>query len=111
MKKSSFFKVEILIMLIIYQKDCYGYEIATTIAKESNGILELKEGAMYPVLHRLMDAGYITSYDEIVSKKSRVYYHIEEKGIEYLKFLIEDFRSKYQAIDNIIEKVGEIHRN
>ena len=37
---------------------------------------------MYPILYKLQDENYISSYEKVIERKVRVYYHIEEKGKE-----------------------------
>ena len=45
---------------------------------------------------------YISSRDEIVNKKIRVYYHIEPIGKEYLEQTIIEFRKNMQGVFEII---------
>lgn len=104
MKRNSIFKLDILILSILSREDSYGYEIVSIIAKESNGILSIKEGVMYPILYKLVKAGMISTYDKKVGKKIRVYYHIEELGEAELERLKNDFNLKYNAIMGIVNK-------
>lgn len=48
-----------------------------------------------------MDTGFISSYEKIVGRKIRIYYHIEDTGQEYLTELIKEF---YQMVQSIIEE-------
>lgn len=96
---NNFFKLEMLLLKIIDQQDCYGYQITQLISQLSNKKIEIKEGTMYPVLYRLMDNGYISDKKVLVGKRlTRVYYHIEPEGKKYLQDLYEDY---LQTIDNI----------
>jgi PadR family transcriptional regulator PadR len=45
--------LEMLVLEVIAQGPSYGYEIAQTVAARSDGAFELKEGTLYPALHRL----------------------------------------------------------
>ena len=45
--------VEMLILEVAGQGPTYGYELAQTVGERSNGYFELKEGSLYPALHRL----------------------------------------------------------
>ncbi len=96
---NNFFKLEMLLLKIIDQQDCYGYQITQLISQLSNKKIEIKEGTMYPVLYRLMDNGYISDKKVLVGKRlTRVYYHIEPEGKKYLQDLYKDY---LQTIDNI----------
>ena len=57
--------------------------ISKKIKEVSNNTLDIKEGTLYPVVHNLLKKEYISSRDEIVNKKVRVYYHIEPIGRDY----------------------------
>ena len=84
-KSNSFFNIDMLVLSLLKVKDCYGYELVKLIKEISNGSLDIKEGTLYPVVHNLLKKEYISSRDEIVNKKIRVYYHIEPIGKEYLE--------------------------
>lgn len=39
----------------------YGYELLSVVNALTGGVPELKEGTLYPLLHRLEDAGHVAS--------------------------------------------------
>ena len=45
--------VEMLILDVLARGDSYGYQIAQTVLSQSDGYFQLKEGSLYPALHRL----------------------------------------------------------
>ncbi|MEG0366425.1 MAG: PadR family transcriptional regulator [Coprobacillus sp.] len=103
--KKSIFNMELIILSSIIEKDCYGYEIASTIFKKSEGILDIKEGALYPILSRLKENGFVSNYEKVVNRKIRVYYHIEKSGILLYRNLEEEFYLKFKAVENILRGV------
>ena len=53
----------------------------TQRAKElTEGELEMTEGALYPILHKLEEEGMIFSEIQIVNGRNRKYYFLTEKG-------------------------------
>lgn len=98
MKKNNFFKLELLILSVLNRKDCYGYEICTIIRDKTNGIFDIKEGVMYPILYNLLTNSYISSYEKVFNRRIRVYYHIEDTGKVYLDELDKEFKSKLKLI-------------
>ena len=60
-KKNNFFRLEMLYLKILDEKDCYGYEITHTLKERTNGKINVKEGTMYPILYKFEEIGYITS--------------------------------------------------
>lgn len=101
-KFNSFFKIDMLVLSILKQRDCYGYEIVKLIQKISNNALCIKEGTLYPIVHTLLKQEYISSRDVIYNKKIRVYYHIEQSGIDYLEKTVQEFKINIQGVFNII---------
>lgn len=70
-----------MIMRLLLEKDCYGYEIVKCIRENSDGEYELKEATMYSSVKRLEQYGYITWYwgDESQGGR-RKYYKITDEG-------------------------------
>ena len=54
--------IDTIILSILNEKDCYGYEIAKTVKVKCNNMFELKEGTMYLALKRMESKGFIESY-------------------------------------------------
>ena len=100
-KKGS---VEMLMLHILQEADCYGYEIAQNIKERSGGRITVLEGSMYPILYRLEEAGFISQYEKLVGKRrTRVYYHLEEAGKAQLQSLLNDYNEVRTGIDMILE--------
>lgn len=105
---NNFFKLEMLLLKIIKQQDCYGYQITQLINQLSNNKIDIKEGTMYPVLYRLMDNGYISDQKVLVGKRlTRIYYHIEPKGEKYLQELYDEYLQIIDNINNIMMWEGD----
>ena len=105
-KKSIYFKFDMLILSVLKQRDCCGYEITNSIKELSDGVIDIKEGSLYPSLYKMVDKGYISSKDEYVNRKLRVYYHIEDAGKEYLEQLIKEYLLWEEKIQIITEHNG-----
>ena len=57
---------------------------------------------MYPILCKLLEDGDVSSYEETVNKKIRVYYHLEPYGLVRLNNLIKEYRELVNGIENVI---------
>lgn len=100
--------VELILLAMLKNEDKYGYQISQEVSDLSNGYLCLKESSMYPVLYKLMEKGYIKRRTEkIGEKRTRVYYHLEDSGREYLK----ETKSNYINNVKIICKIAEISKD
>ena len=99
----GFFKMEMLLLKIISEGDCYGYQIVQTLDKISNGTIHIAEGTMYPILYRLLDEGLISDEKRLVGKRqTRIYYHIEDKGIVHMQKLYEEYLAMINSIERIM---------
>ncbi len=72
--------VEMLILEIAAQGPTYGYEVAQTVAERSGGYFELKEGSLYPALHRLERQKLLRSFWREADGRRRKYYEVTEAG-------------------------------
>lgn len=94
--------LEMLILKLLTKEDMYGYQMKCSLNEISDGLLQIKEGTLYGPLYRLIDKGCVSERKELVGqRRTRVYYHIEEQGREYLELLI----SEYNAITSNVLKV------
>lgn len=58
----------------------HGYRIAQEIKQKSKGVLDFKEGTLYPTLHGLEGKGLIESQTRDENGRTRCYYELTEKG-------------------------------
>ena len=101
-KENAFFKMEMLVLLVLKKQDCYGYEIANYMKEQTDGIIDMNLGTLYPVLYRLVNDGCITGADRIEGRRMRVYFLLEPKGEEVLKTLCDKYQSWVSAIKKLM---------
>ncbi|MBQ7860448.1 MAG: helix-turn-helix transcriptional regulator [Faecalibacterium sp.] len=53
--------LEMVVLRMICQQPAYGYELILRLRAESDGLLAVKEGTLYPILYRLEDDGLIAA--------------------------------------------------
>ena len=99
--------VELVILSVLTQKDLYGYELVKTISEKSEKNFELPLGTLYPVLYRFVENGLISDRDEVVNKRLRKYYHLEEKGKQYYETLLEEYKKVSLGVNLILKAVDE----
>ena len=51
--------LEMLVLKLICDSPTYGYELIQRLKERSDGLFQLKEGTLYPILYRLEDEGLI----------------------------------------------------
>lgn len=72
--------VEMMILEVIAQGPSYGYEITQTVSERSGGYFELKEGSLYPALHRLERQKLLRSFWREADGRRRKYYELTDAG-------------------------------
>ena len=69
-----------LILEALEHEPKHGYRIAQRIKQRSRGILDFKEGTLYPALHKLERDGMVESYEGTENGRQRRYYRISQAG-------------------------------
>lgn len=85
--------VEMLILEVVSHAPTYGYEIAQSVALHSQGYFDLKEGSLYPALHRLEQQKLLESFWQEVEGRRRKYYRLSSAG----QAALNEKRSAWQA--------------
>ena len=76
---------EILILLLLSAESMYGYQMTQELGKQSAGYFDIKEGLLYPTLHRMQKDGLVASeWRQAGEKRRRKYYEITPLGREML---------------------------
>ncbi len=97
--------LSLLILSLLSRKTMYGYEIAATVHRDTNGAFTWREGSLYPSLHKMVADGLIVGeWEEKESGRKRRYYHITRKGREALKEKLQSWSELCSAVDLILEK-------
>jgi len=83
----------IILKLLDEHGRMYGYEMTQKVKALSQGQLELTEGALYPMLHKLEAEGFLTSEKVPVGKRVRKYYTLSPSGQAAATSKIEEFEA------------------
>ncbi|HLJ85744.1 MAG TPA: PadR family transcriptional regulator [Candidatus Angelobacter sp.] len=82
----------------------HGYGIALHIQRVSDDLLRVEEGSLYPALHRIEEADWITSEWRISENKRRAkYYQLTATGREQLAKEEKTWERVVQGIGNLLK--------
>lgn len=90
--------LDALVLSILLEEEAYGYLISQKIKQ----VTKLKESSLYPVLRKLQESGYLTTYDQPYQGRNRRYYKITEEGKVYHNYLIEEWIHYRTNIEKIL---------
>lgn len=83
--------LEFVILGTIFDNTLTGYDIRKCIESGIGMFYRASYGSIYPILSKLLDKGYVTCIDEVVSNRIKKKYRITKSGKdEFMKWLIED---------------------
>ncbi len=96
----------LLVLHILGRGANHGYGIAKQIKDQSRGVLDFKEGTLYPTLHGMEKQGLIEAYEQEESGRMRRYYRLTGQGQRMLDAQREEW-SRYTDAVNLVLKGAE----
>jgi len=92
--------LELCVLSLLSRADMYGFELVGAISTE----IKISEGTIYPLLKRIKDEGYVTTYlRESQEGPPRKYYCITDYGRTTLQTLETEWRGLVAGINKILE--------
>jgi transcriptional regulator len=82
----------------------HGYEIADSIQRTSDDILQIEEGSLYPALQRMLIKGWVTAeWGTTAGNRRARYYQLTAAGRKQLATEISQFERVIGAITRVIQ--------
>jgi len=72
--------LELLLLTVLGRGPLHGYAVIVALREASDGTFDLPEGTVYPALHRLEEAGLVTSSWATVDGRRRRVYTLSQPG-------------------------------
>lgn len=96
--------LELALLCILRERPHYGLEILQRMNEEAG--LDVADGTIYPLLHRMEGAGFVAAEWRIEGDQARPrkYYALTPKGAQELKSMAEEWRDLRSRIDALVEK-------
>ena len=100
-----------VVLSLLIEQPMYGYEMVRLVNARTNGLLELKEGTLYPVLHGLEADGLIkgewrdvkTAAGE-VGDRQRKYYVLTRAGRAAAKEKAAEWKAFAAAVGGLLKR-------
>ncbi len=105
MNKSTLYKgcLEPIIMRLLKDNDrMYGYQITQMVKEITKGELQITEGALYPLLHKLEEQGVVEIEMENIGNRVRKYYRLTKAGKKQSALALEELKTFMQSLNLII---------
>ena len=86
--------------------ELHGYEIAESIQRVSNDVLQVEEGSLYPALQRMLIKGWVTAkWGTTAGNRRARYYQLTASGRKQLAVELSQFERVIGAVARVIEAV------
>lgn len=84
----------------------HGYEIANSIQRVSDDVLQVEEGSLYPALQRMLIKGWVTAkWGTTAGNRRARYYRLTSAGRKQLTLEMSQFERVIGAVTHVIEAV------
>jgi PadR family transcriptional regulator PadR len=93
--------LDICVLASLLNEDSYGYKIIQSL----NGVVDISESTLYPILRRLESSECLTSYSVEHNGRLRKFYSITSKGRDRVKEYLQDFKELLQIYNYIAKEV------
>ena len=92
----------IILRLLEEKGRMYGYEITQMVKDMSEEKILVKEGSLYPALHKLEADGLVVAEEVFIGKRVRKYYTLTRPGKKAAKESVDELLAFLQTIHNLI---------
>lgn len=106
MNRSSLYKgclEPIILSLLKDNGKMYGYQITQHVKELTKGELQITEGALYPLLHRLEEEGILDTEMESVDNRMRKYYSLTKSGKKETQKAINELSLFLESLQLILQ--------
>lgn len=92
----------IILKLLAENKKMYGYEIFQRVKELSDEKILLKDGSLYPALHKMTKDGLLSYKEEYIGKRVRKYYFLTAKGEEEKVRYLEELKDFLATLNKLV---------
>jgi PadR family transcriptional regulator, regulatory protein PadR len=94
----------LILKTLARERELHGYEIANSIQRISDEVLQVEEGSLYPALQRMLLKGWVTAEWGVTAGNRRArYYRLTAAGRKQLHTETEQYQRVSSAIQKIIQ--------
>ncbi len=88
------------VLAILDKEDYYGYALTQRV----QGTISVSESTLYPVLRRLKNNQFVTTYDQPFQGRNRRYYQITTQGRDKLDSIRQDWIMFQANVDTLLKE-------
>ena len=98
--------LEMMILRTLKRQPLHGYALAQHIKRNSNDLLQIEEGSLYPALQRMLKQELVKAEWSVSSTNRRVrIYRVTPAGIKHLERQVSSFERMLEGITRVLAPV------
>lgn len=95
--------LDIAVLVLLVESPDHGYGLIERLRQRSAGVLDISEGAIYPLLHRLESKGVVSFTWETTAQNRRAKkYFVTESGLSALRERCDQWKLLSDAMGRIV---------
>ncbi|MEQ8471101.1 MAG: helix-turn-helix transcriptional regulator [Marinoscillum sp.] len=95
--------IGVMVLKLLEENDrMYGYEISQRVKELTDGKILLKDGSLYPALHKLLKDGILDYEEQSIGKRVRKYYFLTKEGKKEKDVLMAEMKDFVATIQKVI---------
>ena len=99
--------LDMLILQTLRPGPAHGHQVATTIERTSNEVLQVDHGSLYPALHRLIKRGWITgAWGTSTNNRRAKFYSLTPAGRRQLVRESHRWERMVEAVARVMRPAG-----
>ncbi|MDN4164446.1 helix-turn-helix transcriptional regulator [Cytophagales bacterium LB-30] len=92
----------IILRLLEGNGKMYGYELTQRVKELTGGKILIKEGSLYPALHKLEADGHIAAESVFIGKRIRKYYILTAQGSKVARQSVHELLDFLSTMEHLI---------
>jgi PadR family transcriptional regulator PadR len=100
--------LDLLILRTLLPGPAHGHAVAKNIERNSDEVLQVEQGSLYPALHRLIRRGWILAEEGVSENNRRAkFYRLTPTGRKQLRIETSRWEKLARAIGGILNAAGQ----
>lgn len=95
--------IEMMVLQVLRSGPLHGYVLCQIIKRNSDDLLEIEEGSLYPALQRMLKLGWVSAEWKLSESKRRVrVYSLTRAGRKQLEHKVSAFERMMRGIAKVM---------
>jgi transcriptional regulator len=99
--------LDLLILRVVANGPIHGYGVSQRILQTSSEVLQVRQGSLYPALHRLENRGWLyAEWRQTESGREAKFYSLTDSGRQQLAVETANWARMSEGISTVLGEVG-----